>query len=79
MRRLLMVRRFLWTVAALLATADGEAAAERIEIPVARFQFTGKGHYVWKLDRRDLMQIVHPWAASKAGDFGQLERWGRTV
>jgi len=48
-------------------------AAERIEVPVGAFKFAGNGHYVWKLDRRDLFQIVHPWTTSKAGDFGQME------
>jgi len=51
-----MVRRFLWTVAALLATADAEAAAERIEIPVGRFQFTGKGHYLGPLTVQGISQ-----------------------
>lgn len=47
--------------------------AERIEVPVARFSFTGKGNYVSKPDRRDLFQIIHPWTPSRAGDFGQME------
>jgi len=46
--------------------------AERIDVPVAKFAFTGKGSYVWKADRRDLFQIVHPWLAAKAADFGQM-------
>jgi len=56
MRRLLVVRRFLWTVTALLATADGEAAAERIEIPAARFPFTGKSHYLFPLTVQGISQ-----------------------
>ena len=44
-----------------------------IQVPVRDFEFSGQGNYRHKLDRRDLFQIVHPWATSKAGDFGRME------
>jgi hypothetical protein len=47
--------------------------ASRIDIGIDRFSFSGKGNYVWKADRRELLQLIHPWTPSAAGDFGQIE------
>lgn len=47
--------------------------AARMEVPVVAFKFTEQGGYVQKLDRRDLFQIIHFWAPTRAGDFGQME------
>ena len=60
-------------IVAVLFAQAGYVAAQRIEVPVTVFKFSGQGQYVWKRDCRDLVQIIHPWTTSKAGDFGQLE------
>ena len=60
-------------ITAVVFAQAGAAAAQRIEVPVTAFKFSGQGQYVWKRDRRDLFQMIHPWTTSKAGDFGQME------
>jgi hypothetical protein len=60
-------------IAVVVFVQAGYVAAQRVEVPVTAFKFSGQGRYVWKRDRRDLFQIIHPWTTSKAGDFGQME------
>ena len=60
-------------IAAVLCAQAAHGAGQRMEVPVTSFKFSGQGQYVWKQDRRDLFQIIHPWTTSKAGDFGQME------
>ena len=60
-------------VAMIVAVTSRGVLGARLEVPVNTFKFTKQGNYVCRPDRRDLIQIVHPWTTSKAGDFGQLE------
>lgn len=66
--------RFLPGVIAVVALAACEKEASLpVEISPGQFTFAGQGAYQARRDNRGLFQIEHPLAASRAGDFGEIQ------